>query len=122
MGQLHGQIVVLPQQLQMFLPAGSDDLVDRSGQSVGDVLGEEGDPGLGALDDLARIRGDIAVEHLEKGGLAGPVPAQKTDPFARFDGERRPIQEERSAETHGDVMDPYLCHQDSCLVFTPVSA
>ena len=32
-GQLHRQIMVLPQQLQMLLPAGSDDLIDRSGQS-----------------------------------------------------------------------------------------
>ena len=30
-------------------------------------------------------------------------------------GERRPVQEKRSAETHGDIMDPYLCHQDCCL-------
>ena len=121
-GQLRRQIVVLPQHLQMSLPAGSDDLIDRSGQSVGDVLGEEGDPRLGALDDLARIRGDIAAEHLQEGGLAGPVPAQKADPFARFDRERRPVQEKRSAETHGDIMDPYLCHQDACLILTPLSA
>ena len=55
-GQLHRQIMVLPQQLQMLLPAGSDDVVDRSGQIVGDVLGEEGNPDLAAFDDLARIR------------------------------------------------------------------
>ena len=96
----------------MPLAAGGDYVIHRPGQSVGDFLGEQRDPYLGALDDLARIRGDIAVKHLEQGGLAGPVPAQKPDAFARFDRERRPVQQQRPAETHGDVVDPYLCHQE----------
>ena len=114
-GQLHREIVVLPQQVQMALSTGGNDLIDRSGQIFGDVLREEGDPGLGALDDLAGIRANLPIEHLQKGGLAGAVSPQKADPLARLDGERRPVQEKRSSETHGNVVDPDQCHQKLCL-------
>jgi hypothetical protein len=105
-GEPHGQIMVLPQQIQMLPPAGSHDIIDRSRKIVGDILREQGNPDRTAFDDLPPVRRDLAIEHLQEGGLAGPVPAQQADPLALFNPERRAVQETRSAKTDGNIIDP----------------
>jgi len=109
-GKLQSQIMVLPQQLQMFLASGSDYIISRSGKIIRDVLREQGDPGIGAFDDLTPIRGNIAIQHFQKGGFARPIPAQQTDPFTFLDPERRTVQEKRSTKAHGNIINPYSCH------------
>jgi hypothetical protein len=112
-GHLQGEIVVLPEQLQVFPATGGHNIIDRPWQIVGNVLGQHGDPDLTASDDFAGIRGDIAHQQFHEGGLARTVPAQKPDSFARLDLERSTVQQPRPAEADRNLIDPDESHMIS---------
>ncbi len=97
-GHLQGEVVVFPEQIQVFPAAGGHDIVDRPRQVVGDVLGQHGDPDVTAPDDFAGIRADVAHQQFHESGLARTVTAQESDPFARFDLERSAVQQPRPSE------------------------
>ena len=109
-GDLQGKVVVFSEQFQMLPAAGGHDVIDRSRQVVGDILGQHGDPDLAALNDLACVRNDLAGQQLHQGRFARAVPAQQADPFAGLDLERDAVQQPWSAEAYGNIIDPYQSH------------
>ena len=105
--KLNGKFVVFVEQIHMFLTAGSNNVIDRSRQIVGDVLGEHGNFYITASNKLSFVRGNITNKQLHKGRFAGTVSTQQTDSFACLDLERNPVQQER---TSPKVIETSLIH------------
>ena len=65
------------------------------------ILLEPRDPQAWCAPDDATVRFDLSRDHPQQGRLAGPVPPDETDAFARFDPEIGAIQQRQVAEGEG---------------------
>jgi hypothetical protein len=55
-----GKVMVFPEQLHMFPATGSHDVINPSRRTLGDILGQQGDPDVALSGNGACIGGDMA--------------------------------------------------------------
>ena len=85
---------------------GSDAIADAPVTSLDHVVVETAEP------DRAGRRRDGAGDHVDDGGLAGPVRPQKTDDLARRHGEARIVDGDDAAEALGEAgYVEHRCHR-----------
>jgi hypothetical protein len=69
------------------------------------VLLEPGDAQPGAAPDRAGVGRQVAGDHLQQAGLAGPVAADEGDALARLDAQVGRVEEREVAEGEGDAVE-----------------